>query len=151
MTVSDGEKHVPSKALVCMWVTSLICYPSSYHNLLENVAHYAIDWSHVATNCFAFVLPMLRFLGQKGQNTIPYVNLFSLFPTTSFSGMIRISVFDMLQIPCGCSKICSWCNAANCTSVARAGLYLCTCKGDGLLGTQYVKRAEHDPHLHLIA
>ena len=50
---------------------------------------------------------MPRFLGEKGQNTIPYVNLFSLFPTTSFSGLIRIPVFDILQTPYGCSHICS--------------------------------------------
>ena len=73
---------------------------------------------------------------------------FSLLPTTSFIGLIRIRAFDILQIPCGCSQICSGCSAATCIPVARALLYLCTCSRDGLLATQYEKPAEHDPHLH---
>jgi len=94
---------------------------------------------------------MPRFLGQKGQNTITYVKVFSLFSTTSFSGLIRISVFDISQIPCGFSQICGGSNAATCTPVAAAGPYLCTCSENGLFGTQYAKAAEHDPYLHLIA
>jgi hypothetical protein len=35
--------------------------------------------------------------------------------------------------------------------VARSCLCHCTCSGDGLLGTQHEKPAEHDQHLHLIA
>jgi hypothetical protein len=93
----------------------------------------------------------LASLARKVRIRFRTLTSFLLLPTTSFSGLIRIPVFDMLHIPCGCSQICSGCKAATCTHVARARLYLCTCSGDGLLGSQYEKPAEHNPHLHLTA
>jgi hypothetical protein len=47
---------------------------------------------------------MIRFVVLKGHKTITYVNLFSLFPTQSFIGLIGFSVFDILQIVCGCNR-----------------------------------------------
>jgi hypothetical protein len=99
-------------------------------------------WSYYL--CLAPMVRKVRILFRT-------LTCFLSLPTTSLSGLIRISVFDFLQIPCRCSMICSGCNAATWTHVARARLDLCTCSGDGLLGTQYEKPAEHDPHLHLIA
>jgi len=168
-----------------MRVTSLLYsyYSSSDQYLLENMALYVNDWSHVAEICSYRThtltvihtvrpaicsdiaaqedspLPLmvlsscylcLASLFWKFRIRLRRLTWFSLFPTMSFSGLIRISINDTLQIPCWCSQLCNGSNAATRTPMARVRLYLCTCSGDGIFGTQYEKSAEHDPHLHFI-
>jgi hypothetical protein len=78
-------------------------------------------------------LYMSQMLGQKRENRITCTNVFQLFLSTSvqqrlhvvavgcrilFSGLLGMLIFDILQIPNGCSHISSGYNAHTCTPLA---------------------------------